>query len=151
MINVSIQNETEFKFKYKRLYKKIVKATLEELSISGDAEVSVIICDNSFIKNISKNYRDKDAATDILSFPAGYKELKPMIGYNLLGDIYLSYQKVEEQANSFGHSSKREWSYLFAHGVLHLLGYDHKTPKDEKEMNGIAYKVMEKVKVGRDA
>lgn len=151
MIKINISNETDFKFKFKRQYNAALKSLLEILNIKGDTEVSVIIGDDKLLKQVSKQYRDKNAPTDILSFPAGYKDLKEMIGYNLLGDIYLSYEMVEKQAKEFGHSSKREWTYLFTHGLLHLLGYDHKTKKDEKEMNGIAYNVMEKIKVGRDA
>lgn len=150
MIRIEIDNETSFNFEYKDLYNEIVEAIINELSIEGDVELSVVITDNNRIQEISKQYRDKDAPTDILSFPAGYKELKEQIGYNLLGDIFLSYEKVEEQAKEFGHGSKREWSYLFAHGVLHLLGYDHKTEQEENEMNSIAYKAMDIVKVGRD-
>ena len=124
---------------------------MNELDIKGATEVSVIICTNHEIKKISKQYRNKNSPTDILSFPAGYKELKNIVGYNMLGDIFLSYEIIESQAIKFGHSLKREWSYLFAHGVLHLLGYDHKTKNDELKMNSIAYKIMKKVKVGRDA
>lgn len=151
MIKLLIENNTTFQFKHKKLCKKIVKATLKELNIDGTAELSLIILNNKGIKEVSRQYRDKNEATDILSFPAGYKELKDMLGYNLLGDIFLSFEKVESQAKKFGHPSKREWAYLFAHGTLHLLGYDHKTKETETEMNNIAYKIMEAVKVRRDA
>lgn len=149
MININIENKTIFKFKFKRIYKKIVKETLKELGIKGNAELSVIILNNKGIKEISKKYRNKDVATDILSFPTGYEEISKFIGYNLLGDIYLSYEKIEAQAKEFEHTSKREWSYLFVHGILHLLGYDHKNQIEEKNMNSIAYNIMEKVKVRR--
>ena len=151
MIKLTIKNETNFNFKYKRLFKKIIQYTLEELKIIGDTEASLIVTNNNGIKKMSKEYRDKNDPTDILSFPANYKELKPVIGYNMLGDIYLSHEMVEKQAIEFNHSSKREWSYLFAHGLLHLLGFDHKTKKEETTMNSIAYKIMDKIKVGRDA
>ena len=151
MINLHIKNETKFQFKWESIYKEIVNAIVNKLSIDGDVELSVIITDNIGIKEISNIYRDKDYPTDILSFPTDYKEMKKLIGYNLLGDIYLSYEKVESQALEFGHSSKREWSYLFAHGVLHLLGYDHKTKDEEDEMNSIAYDTMKEIGVNRDA
>lgn len=151
MINVQIKNQTNFKFKYARLFKKVVKAACNFLHLDGKTELTVVIVDNKEIQRISKETRNKNKPTDILSFPSDYKALQNIIGYNLLGDIFLSYEKIEAQAKEFGHSSKREWSYLFAHGVLHLLGFDHKTKKEEKEMNELAYKIMDTVKVGRDA
>lgn len=149
MVVVNIENETNFEFKYIKKYKKALKAVLNFLNIKGKTVVNVIIKNDESMKEISNEYRNKNKPTDILSFPADYKSLKPFIGYNLLGDIYLSFEMVEKQANEFGHSSQREWTYLFTHGLLHLLGYDHKTPTEEDEMNGIAYKVMDKIKVGR--
>lgn len=150
MIKVHIKNETQFRFKYKRCYKKIVENIVNILHIKGNTEINVIILNNKEIRSISKEYRNKDKATDILSFPTEYKTLVPLIGYNMLGDIYLSYEKIEEQSIQFGHSKKREWTYLFTHGVLHLLGYDHKTKKEEKEMNKLAYKIMDLIKVDRN-
>ena len=149
VVKVQINNKTKFNFKYKRLFKKIAKVTIDILKIHGKTEVSVIIVDNKLIKGISKQYRNKDVSTDILSFPSDYLKLKKLIGYNLLGDIFLSFEKIEEQANKFNHSSKREWSYLFVHGLLHLIGYDHKTLKEEKNMNKIAYQVMDLLKIKR--
>ena len=92
MITLVIKNETNYKFKYKRIYKKIVRTACDLLNIEGKTELTVIIVTPEEMRKISKETRQKDKTTDILSFPAGYKELKNMIGYNLLGDIYLSYE-----------------------------------------------------------
>ena len=151
VIRLVIENKTKFKFKYKRLFKKIIKELSQQQNLIGDVEVSLIINDDPTMKEISKQYRNKDATTDILSFPAGYKDLKETIGYNMLGDIFMNHQKVEKQAIEFAHGSKREWAYLFTHGLLHLLGYDHKTKKEESAMNAIAYIIMERIGVGRNA
>lgn len=150
MIKVIISKEVRSPFKYKRLYKKIASATLELLKIEGHSEVNVIIVDNDLMRQLYKQYKNKDKATDVLSFEADFRKLAPMIGYNMLGDIYINWQKVEEQAKEYNHSNKREWAYLFAHGMLHVCGYDHMNPEDEKVMNGLANQIMEKVKVGRD-
>ena len=149
-ININIENKTPYIFNFNKEYRKSLKTLLKHLNIKGKTEVNVIILDDKGIQKVSKDYRDKDKPTDILSFPADYKNLHQFIGYNLLGDIYLSFETIENQAKEFHHSSKREWTYLFTHGLLHLLGYDHKTPNEEKDMNSIAYKVMDKIKVGRD-
>ncbi|NQZ66084.1 MAG: rRNA maturation RNase YbeY [Mycoplasmatales bacterium] len=151
MIKLNIQNNSDFKFNFEKIYNEIIAETLKLLEIEGDTELSVIILDDINMRKISKKYRNIDTTTDILSFPTNYREIRKLIGYNLLGDIYLSFEKLELQAKKFGHSSKREWSYLFTHGLLHLLGYDHISDDEEKKMNAIAYKIMEKVKVSRDA
>lgn len=150
MVKVLINKEVRSPFKHKRLYKKIAKTTLELLQIEGQSEVNVIIVNNDLIRQLYKQYKNKDKATDVLSFEADFRKLAPMIGYNMLGDIYISWEKVEEQAKEYNHSTKREWAYLFAHGMLHLCGYDHMNEKDEKVMNDLANEIMKRVKVGRD-
>ena len=149
MNKLYIENRDKASFKNKRLYKKIFKTTLNLLEIEGRSEVNVIIINNKEIKAISKQYKKKDKATDVLSFPSDWQELKNQIGYNMFGDIFISHEKVTAQAKKFGHSEKREWGYLFVHGLLHLIGYDHLNKKDEKEMNGLAKMIMTKVGVER--
>ena len=149
MNNLYIENRNKASFKNKRLYKKIFKTTLNLLEIKGRSEVNVIIIDNKEIKAISKQYKKKDKATDVLSFPSDWQDLKDKIGYNMFGDIFISHEKVTLQAKKFGHSEKREWGYLFVHGLLHLIGYDHMNKKDEKEMNELAKIIMTKVGVER--
>ncbi len=119
--------------------------------ITGRTEVNAIIIDNKTIKAISKKYRKKDKATDVLSFPSDWKKLSEQIGYNMLGDVFISSEKVSSQSKEYGHSEKREYSYLFIHGLLHLIGYDHQNKKAEKEMNELAKIVLEKVGVTKDA
>lgn len=150
MVRVFIEKEVRIAFWHKKLFKKIANETIDLLKIKGDCEINVILVNNEMIKEISKEYKKKDKATDVLSFPAEWKKLSPLIGYNMLGDIYISYEKIASQAKEYNHSKKREWAYLFAHGVLHLCGYDHMTENEEKEMNGLADKIMKIVKVGRD-
>ena len=150
MVNINIKNKTNFNFKYKRIFKKIVKITLKILKINDDTELSIIIVDNNEIKKISNKYRNKNKPTDVLSFSTDFKSLKKQIGYNLLGDIFASYEKIESQALENNHSSKREWCYLFTHSLLHLLGFEHNTKLKEKKMNQIASRIMEKLKIKRN-
>lgn len=150
MNKIYIENENKINFENLRSYKKIFKTTLKLLEIKGRTEVNIIIVDNKEIKKISKEYKKKDKATDVLSFPSDWRILKEQIGYNMLGDIFISHEKVLEQAKLYGHSNKREWCYLFVHGLLHLIGYDHLNKKDETEMNGIASEVLKKVGVNRN-
>lgn len=101
----------------------------------GNVIFNIIIIDNPTIHKINKEYRDKDAPTDVISF--ALEDDKTVIepdGVRILGDIYISIDKVREQALEYGHSFKRELSFLAVHGLLHLLGYDHMEKSDEEVM-----------------
>lgn len=101
----------------------------------GNVIFNIIIIDNPAIHKINKEYRDKDAPTDVISF--ALEDDKTVIepdGVRILGDIYISIDKVHEQALEYGHSFKRELSFLAVHGLLHLLGYDHMEKSDEEVM-----------------
>ncbi len=101
----------------------------------GNVIFNIIIIDNPTIHKINKEYRDKDAPTDVISF--ALEDDKTVIepdGIRILGDIYISIDKVHEQALEYGHSFKRELSFLAVHGLLHLLGYDHMEKSDEEVM-----------------
>lgn len=101
----------------------------------GNVIFNIIIIDNPTIHKINKEYRDKDAPTDVISF--ALEDDKTVIEpdeVRILGDIYISIDKVHEQALEYGHSFKRELSFLAVHGLLHLLGYDHMEKSDEEVM-----------------
>ncbi|MFP7482885.1 rRNA maturation RNase YbeY [Priestia filamentosa] len=109
---------------------------IEEVS---NAELSLTFVDNDAIQDINREYRGKDKPTDVISFAMeemGEGELE-IVGEDLpraLGDIIISVPKAEEQAEDYGHSFMRELGFLAVHGFLHLLGYDHETEEEEKEM-----------------
>jgi probable rRNA maturation factor len=108
-------------------------------NVADGAELSVTFVDNERIQEINREYRDKDKATDVISFAMeemGEGELE-IIGGDIpavLGDIIISIPKTHEQAKEYGHSFMRELGFLTVHGFLHLLGYDHETAEQEKEM-----------------
>ncbi len=95
---------------------------------------NVIIIDNERIKEINKKYRNIDRETDVISFALEDDKTMKLDDIRLLGDIYISIDKVKSQAEEYGHSFKRELSFLAVHGFLHLLGYDHMTKEDEEVM-----------------
>ena len=121
------------------LLEKLRDYAREKEESENDAELSITIVDNETIQEINKQYRDKDQPTDVISFALeehGEEEIE-IRGDNLprhLGDIIISIEKVNEQANEYGHSFNRELGFLAVHGFLHLLGYDHMTTEEEKEM-----------------
>lgn len=133
------------------LIKKAIKTTLIHEKFSHDAEISLTFVDNEGIRELNRTYRDKDAATDVLSFPlydfhGGETPLGD--GRVELGDIVLSLERAREQAAELGHSYEREAAFLCVHSVLHLLGYDHeRSPEDEEIMCERQREIMKKLKL----
>ncbi|WNS74339.1 rRNA maturation RNase YbeY [Bacillus sp. DTU_2020_1000418_1_SI_GHA_SEK_038] len=107
--------------------------------IEEESEVSLTFVSNDKIREINKEYRQKDSVTDVISFAMeemgeGEMELIGLDMPRVLGDIIISVSRAHEQAEEYGHSFMREIGFLAVHGFLHLLGYDHETPEDEKVM-----------------
>lgn len=124
---------------YEDIYLSLLKKTLDHLNLSFDPILSVTFTDDKFIHQINREYRHIDRPTDVISFAfLDNEEDKDSQlhgqGIVCLGDIYISIDRAKAQAIEYGHPLKRELSFLFVHGLLHLLGYDHMTPEDEKIM-----------------
>ena len=124
---------------YENFYLELMDVTFKRLDIKCDPIVSVSIVDNRYIHKINKKYRGIDRPTDVISFAFldsenNYDKILFSPGPVVLGDIYISLDKAKEQAEEYGHSLHRELSFLFVHGLLHLLGYDHMNKEDEEEM-----------------
>lgn len=139
----------------KELVKKCTLATLKYMDFRTDVEISVMFTDNEGIRALNSMHRNIDRATDVLSFPMfeydedgnisdEYAELNEM-GEILLGDIVISLERAFEQSEEYGHSFSREVGFLTVHSMLHLLGYDHMTPDDEKEMFGYQKEILEEI------
>ncbi len=110
------------------LVRRCCNAVLKNESFELPAEISVSFVDNDEIKQINKDFREKDQPTDVLSFPLfekGEYEADPASGSVMLGDVVISVEKAVEQADMFGHSLQREIAFLTVHSMLHLLGFDH--------------------------
>ena len=124
---------------YEEIYSNLLERILNHLSLHFDPIVSVSFVDNKFIHEMNREYRNVDRPTDVISFAFldGCDDKEQQLkstGPVCLGDIYISIDKAKEQAKEYGHPLERELSFLFVHGMLHLLGYDHMTPEDEKVM-----------------
>ncbi len=110
----------------------VIKATLEHEN-ALDAYLSVIFVSSEEIQEINRTYRNIDRVTDVISFALEDNNEK-IVGDRILGDIYLCIDRMKEQAIEYGHSEKRELSFLVCHGLLHLLGYDHVNNKEEEKV-----------------
>ena len=124
---------------YQKVYEGLLKKTLAHLSLDFKPYISVTLVDNSYIHDINLTYRHKDTPTDVISFAFldgtnNRDELMHSGEMVVLGEIYISFEKAKEQALAYGHSLERELKFLFVHGLLHLLGYDHMEKKDEEIM-----------------
>lgn len=113
-----------------------------------DSEFNVIIVDNEKIHEINKTYRNIDRETDVISFALNDDETCNSF-VRVLGDIYISIDKAKSQAEEYGHSLKRELSFLTVHGFLHLLGYDHMEKEDEKVMFGLQEEILNEMGITR--
>ncbi len=153
------QNQYKLSLKLKRLIKNAIKATLSYMEFRKDVELSVVLTDNPGIQALNALHREIDRPTDVLSFPMfdydengdiieDYAEFSNM-GNLCLGDIVISLERAEEQAEEYGHSFVREVTFLTVHSMLHLLGYDHMTPEDEEEMFGYQNAILEEMGISR--
>ncbi len=112
---------------------EVLDYTLEHEKVSN-AIFSIVFVGDDEIHEINKRYRQVDRITDVISFAFEDNENIMYNDIRMLGDIYICIPQMKRQAEEYGHSEKRELSFLAVHGLLHLLGYDHMTEEDEKRM-----------------
>jgi probable rRNA maturation factor len=129
---------------------RIASQALSAHDLPAGAEISVIICDNLTIRELNHKWRSVDRATDVLSFPLIDDFALLPEDDILLGDIIISLEQAQSQAAEYGHSLRREVLYLFVHGVLHLLGYDHEQEGDQAEMRQAEEEILAAVGALRD-
>ena len=145
------------KEEYKEVIEKVLSQCFKEEKLENSKLcVTVTLTTPKTIQEINKQYRNIDRATDVLSFPMFEKdELDKKIQENdfenedILGDIVVSVEKVKEQAVEYGHSFKRELSYMIVHGFYHLMGYDHIEEDDKKIMRKKEETILEKLCISR--
>ncbi|MFE4350698.1 rRNA maturation RNase YbeY [Peribacillus butanolivorans] len=156
ILAIDLMDETnEVTEKAQNLVKSILQFAAKKENIEEDTELSVTFVDNKRIQEINKEYRHKDAATDVISFALeemGEDEVE-IIGAEMprmLGDIIISIERTKEQAEEYGHSFDRELGFLALHGFLHLLGFDHMTEEDEKVMFTKQKEILEEYGLSRE-
>ena len=125
------------------------RAALAALAREGrDGDLTILVDTPDRIQTLNREFRNVDSVTDVLTFPAWEGEIS-LSADGYLGDIMICYERAKEQAASYGHSLKRELSFLAVHGVLHLLGYDHMTDADERVMREKQTAILDSIGVTR--
>ena len=151
-MDILIENLTDFVVSEEqmRMIEEIIKESLAFEQITEEVEVSISLVDNEEIQTLNQKFRQMDKPTDVLSFPLlDFSEEISFAGCVALGDIVISVEKVQEQAKEYGHSFEREFGFMMAHSMLHLLGYDHQTPEEETIMFAKQEAILNKVELFR--
>ena len=162
-----VENETRtsFPFDVEAVGKRVCEAALEAEGCPYETQVNMVLTDNPGIRELNRECRGIDRETDVLSFPnldfekEGVFEIPeeaeadcfdPDTGELMLGDIMISVDRVREQAESYGHSLKREFAFLTAHSMLHLCGYDHMEPEEARVMEQKQEALLTELGITRD-
>jgi len=163
-INIEYETEIELNLPYEDIIESVINESIEFEKCPYEVEVNVILTDNNEIHHINKEHRDVDSPTDVLSFPMvdyenpsdfeGIEDntedyFNPDTGELMLGDIVISVEKVIEQADQYGHSTKRELAFLVAHSMMHLFGYDHMVPEEAAVMEAKQNEVLNNLNIFR--
>lgn len=156
----NLQDKIEVLEGLKDNIKKVVCMCLETEGVKLDSQVSIYFVDNTNIQRINKETRDIDKATDVLTFPIAEfnkgklnettGDVDMDSGALVLGDIVVSLEKALSQSKEYGHSFEREVLFLITHGIYHILGYDHMTDDDEREMINKQELVLSKLNIVRN-
>lgn len=154
---IEIDEQVEWNLDVEHLFNRAVEACLDYMKCPYEVEVNLVISDNDEIQAINLEQRQIDKPTDILSFPMvewdeigefefleeALEYFHPDSGELMLGDMILSYEKVEEQAKEYEHTLEREFSFLIVHSMLHLFGYDHMEDGERMQMEEAQSDIMD--------
>ena len=141
-MKINFFNETKLNVReYERVIKEVFK------TINSKKEFNIIFVDEEEIKRINKEFRKIDKVTDVISF--ALIDDTEIVQTKELGDVFICVNKAINQAKEYGHSERREFAFLAVHGYLHLCGYDHQSPEEEKVMFELQDKILEGANVRR--
>lgn len=150
MNKFEIFNETKEDIVEIKEINKLLEFALKYLKVNK-VIFNVIIVDEEKIREINKNYRNKDSVTDVISFALEDDSTFIKTDFRVLGDIYICLKRAQDQALEYGHSFLRELSFLTIHGLLHLLGYDHMSKDEEKIMFELQERILDEYGIKRES
>lgn len=134
---------------YEAFFEKIAESAEKILHLSGTYEISVTFVRSRTIHQINRDYRGIDRPTDVISFAINDEPELIETEEKDLGDLFINIDYAARQAREYGHSLRREMGFLFTHGMLHCLGYDHMKKEDEEVMFALQKKILDPI-VSRD-
>ncbi|RIV16623.1 rRNA maturation RNase YbeY [Mycoplasmopsis gallopavonis] len=149
-IELNIKNNIKKATIYETEMYQIIENFAQYFKIKKPIILDVTIVGPQKIRNLNRDYRGKDYVTDILSFDFRDEELYGSLPFYHLGELVICWDKVLRQSKKFGHSTKREFCYLFAHGLVHLKGYDHEIEAERIIMNQIVDDIFNPLKISRE-
>ncbi|QJU53026.1 rRNA maturation RNase YbeY [Herbiconiux sp. KACC 21604] len=143
-MSIELNNESSIEVDETALL-RLASYALDQMHVHPDAELAIVLVDEAAMEQLHVQWMDEPGPTDVLSFPMD--ELRPgtedsPTPAGLLGDVVLCPQVAEEQAKAAKHSTLEELLLLTTHGILHLLGFDHAEPDEEREMFGIQRDIL---------
>lgn len=162
-LNIEMEYDSPLEFNYEEIAEKVAEAALDYEQCPYEAEINLVLTGNEEIRQTNREFRDIDRITDVLSFPMleyctpadfSYAEeddscFNPDTGELMLGDIMICIPRMQEQAESYGHGQIREFAFLIAHSMLHLMGYDHMTPAEASVMEQKQADILENLGITR--
>jgi probable rRNA maturation factor len=151
---INQQNKVKYGRELQKTITAVVNAIAQLRQLPRKSEVSILLVDNKYIQNLNMIYRAQNRVTDVLSFALNeLAEDEPEYDstgeLNVLGDIVVSLEQAQAQSEEYGHSMSRELGFLVAHGMLHLLGFDHATESEEQVMRELEEKILQSVNLER--
>jgi len=126
---------------YEPFLKKVLKKAYKTMDVSKKKVVNVVLVTDEYMRELNRNFRNKEGVTDVLTFPSDQKDE--------LGDIFIALHVALSQARGYGHTFKRELAFLTVHGFLHALGYDHDTKEKEHIMFTLQEQILNQLKMFR--
>ena len=163
-VSIELECTPAFDFDWEKTAKDVIACALDYEGCPYEADVNLILTGASAIQEINRDYRGIDRVTDVLSFPliaygrpGDFSHVEeeqldcfhPDTGELMLGDIILCVDKVLEQAEKYGHAVRREYAFLIAHSMLHLMGYDHEEADRAADMERRQEEILSRLSIGR--
>ncbi|TPE57781.1 rRNA maturation RNase YbeY [[Mycoplasma] falconis] len=149
MNKLTFENNSSYDFEFKQDFENILEQARKEFKSKKPLQVDVLFVGYKKMRQLNNQHRGKDYTTDILSFPFDAQEELDFLDFKPLGQIIISPWKIKKQAKEFNHSLKREYCYIFAHGIAHLFGFDHITEEETRIMNGHVDNIMKALNIKR--
>ena len=162
-LNIEMEYESLLSFDYQEIAKSVAEEALDFEGCPYEAEINLVLTGEEEIQRTNREFRQMDKVTDVLSFPMVKYErpgdfslveevpscFHPDTGELMLGDIMICIPRMQEQAVSYGHGEVREFAFLIAHSMLHLMGYDHMTPEEAAVMESKQSEILEHLGITR--